>query len=92
MSPLTFSSRLRLALALLIPGLLVLWLVAVPGMLTASSYLVVAGVTIALAGIGLITYRNAQPTSSIAHVLYEADIAAPAASAARRPSMQEPKA
>jgi hypothetical protein len=92
MSPLTFSSRLRLALALLIPGLLVLWLVAVPGMLTASSYLVVAGVTIALAGIGLITYRNAQPTSSIAHVLHEADIAAPAASAVRGPSMQEPKA
>lgn len=73
MRPLTSSSRFTLILAMLVPCLALLWLTAVPNTLAPLSYVIVAGLSTALAIVGAITYNNAQATSSVAQVLHEAD-------------------
>lgn len=79
----TSSNSLRsvtLALALLVPCLALLWLVGVPGTLRPTSYMLIATLLTALTVVAMITYSNAQATSSMAQLIHEADIAAPPAS------------
>ena len=64
-----------LALALLVPCLALLWLVGVPGTLTPISYMLFAALLTALTVVAMITYSNAQATSSMAQLIHEADIA-----------------
>ena len=76
---LTSSNSLRsltLALAVLVPCLALLWLVGVPGTLTPTSYMLFAALLTALTVVAMITYSNAQATSSMAQLIHEADIAA----------------
>jgi hypothetical protein len=67
---------LTLALALLVPCLALLWFVGVPGTVTPVSYMLFAALLTALTGVAIITYSNAQATSSMAQLIHEADIAA----------------
>lgn len=74
----TSSNSLRsvtLALALLVPCLALLWLVGVPGTLRPTSYMLFAALLTALTVVAMITYSNAQATSSMAQLIHEADIA-----------------
>jgi hypothetical protein len=65
---------LTLVLALLVPFAL-LWFVGVPGTLTPVSYMLFASLLTALMVVAMITYSNAQATSSMAQLIHEADIA-----------------
>ena len=51
------------------------WLVAVPDFLTLSSFAAFAGLLAASAWVLKITYSNAQPASSLAQRLHDADAA-----------------
>lgn len=69
----TNSVRFTVATALLVPCLAWAWASTVPDTLTPLSYAIFAGLLTALAGVALITYKNAQATVSVAHLLREAD-------------------
>ena len=49
------------------------WLVAVPAVVTTSSFLAVLGIAAAFWWIAATTYLNAQPASSLAQSLHDAD-------------------
>jgi hypothetical protein len=69
------ARSITLALSLLVPCLALLWLVAVPGTLTPLSYTLFAALLAALTVVAMITYDNAQATSSMAQLIHEADTA-----------------
>ena len=58
---------------LLVALVAVAWLVAVPNFLTLSSFAAFAGLLAASALVLKITYSNAQPASSLAQRLHDAD-------------------
>ena len=69
-------------LVLAMPLTAAAWLVSVPGVLTTSSFLAVAGVLIGGFWVARATYRNGQPAASLPQVLHDAEHAA--SSEARR--------
>ena len=86
----SYSLRsLTLGLALLVPCLALLWFVGVPGTLTPVSYMLFATLLTALTVVAMITYSNAQATSSMAQLIHEADIAAAPASALAKANAQQ---
>jgi hypothetical protein len=88
-TPASSVRSITLALSVLVPSLALLWFLAVPGTLTPASYSFFAALLTALAVVGIITYGNAQATSSMAQVIYEADTApVPATADVRRVATQ----
>lgn len=73
MQTFTNTVRFTVATALLVPGLAWMWASTVPDTLTPLSYAIFAGLLTALAAVALITYKNAQATVSVAHLLRDAD-------------------
>jgi hypothetical protein len=76
MAPITVSTRVTLATALVIFVLAALWLTAVPDALRPAAYVSVAALLTALAAITMKTYMNGQATSSLAALIRTTDIAA----------------
>jgi len=71
----THEGRLIVASAMLVPAMVSLWLMAVPGIVTPSTYATIAALMLALAAIVLNTYKSAQAPGSMGHVLYQTELA-----------------
>lgn len=81
--------RVPAALAVLVPLLALIWLVAVPDVLTPLSYAAAVGLLAALGTIALHTYKNAQPTGTVAQLLHDADSAGSSSTGTiKRPASQ----
>jgi hypothetical protein len=63
------------ALAVIACALAVLWLWAVPTALHSSTFAVIAAFAIGGTAVSLLTWRNAQATSTIAQVLHDTEMA-----------------
>jgi Flp pilus assembly protein TadB len=70
------STVLQRNLLLTIPVAAIAWLVAVPGFLTLSSFVVLTGLLAVLAWVVKTIYSNAQPTCSLVQLVHESDPAA----------------
>lgn len=70
----TKRNRTTLAVALLLPVTTWLWLLAVPGAVGSSTYAMFAAIVIAMAVIGLTTWKNSQATGSMGQLLHETDL------------------
>jgi hypothetical protein len=65
--------RITVAIALAIPSSVALWLLTPAGSAVSSTYVFVALLVAATAVIGLNTWNNGQPASSMAQMLHDAD-------------------
>ncbi len=65
MTPLTTPTRISLAIALLVPSMGSLWLLAVPNTVAPSTYAISAALLTALSAIAMMTYKNGQTTGSM---------------------------
>ena len=79
MSPFTLTTKFTLAVALLIPCMIALWMMTVPELVSTSTYAVSAALVLALAGVTLITYRNGSAPDSMGQLLHATETAQPAA-------------
>jgi hypothetical protein len=73
MTSLTNSTRFAIVIALSVSFMGSLWLMAVPDVVTLSTFALFAALLTALAAITLNTYKNGQPTSSMAQLLNETE-------------------
>jgi hypothetical protein len=83
--PLRLSTRFTISIALWIVVLAAVWPILVPGTLSPSTYVMVATLLTAMAGIAMKTYMGGQASDSLATLLYNTDIApatAPSATSA----------
>lgn len=69
MRPLTHTVRFAVALATLMPGLIMLWMLAVPGTLSQPGYVLAAGLITSLMTVAMIFQKNAQ-AGSVAGLLH----------------------
>jgi hypothetical protein len=67
MTPLTTRTLVILAVALLVPAVASVWLMAVPQTMTASTYAIGATLLIALAAWALVSHENRRASSSLGH-------------------------
>jgi hypothetical protein len=67
------STFVQGAFALAIPIVAAAWLVTVPTVVSASSFLAVLGIVTAFAWVAKRTYGNAQPPTSLAQQLHDVD-------------------
>jgi hypothetical protein len=86
MRPLTHTVRLAVALAMLMPGLIMLWMLAMPGTLGQPGYVLAAGLITALMTVAMISYKNAHAAGSVAELLHGTGMATAAATAGPRRS------
>ena len=77
-------TRFTLGLALLVPGIALIWLLAVPDTFTTFSAVLVAALSAAFAAVAVVTYRNAQADGTVAQLLHEVDVTGPPRAAAVR--------
>jgi len=70
------QNRVTVAIALAIPCTIALWLMTPAGGAVSSTYAFVALLLAATAAVGLNTWHNSQPASSLAQVLHDADLTA----------------
>jgi hypothetical protein len=75
MAPVRLSIRFTLGMALVIFVLAALWLTAVPNTLGPSTYVSIATLLAALAGITMKTYSSGRGEASLATLIHETDIA-----------------
>jgi hypothetical protein len=68
------QNGITLAVALFLPCTASLWLLTVPGTMGSSTYAVLAALIIATATIGLITWKNGQPTGSMGQLIHHTDM------------------
>jgi hypothetical protein len=68
-------NRVAAAGTVLVLALASLWLLAVPQMISRSTYAVCAALVLALGGVVLVTYRNGQASGSMGQLLHETDVA-----------------
>jgi hypothetical protein len=61
-------------------SLVAVWLFAVPGIVSYSTFAFLAVIVLGGAGVALMTWRNAQATDNVAHILHTTETAAAAAS------------
>jgi hypothetical protein len=71
-----------LGLALVVPGIALVWLLAVPDTFTTFSAVLVAALSTAFTTVAIVTYKNAQADPTVAQLLHEVDVAASPDSAA----------
>ena len=76
MIPLSFKTQVTLLFALAVPAAASLWLMAVPGVMSVSTYGALTALLIAVAAVTLNSARNAGPTGSLGQLLYETENAA----------------
>jgi hypothetical protein len=69
----TGSTAMRRNLAIAIPVGTAAWLVTVPAVFTTSTFVALVGVVAAVGWVARTTYRNAQPASSFAQLMHDAD-------------------
>lgn len=74
-------SRAAIVFAVLTLSLLAVWLFAVPGLLSYSTFAFLAVIVLGAAGVALMTWRNAQATEGVAQILHTAETT-PASTAA----------
>jgi hypothetical protein len=67
------STAIQVSVALAIPVVGAAWLVAVPGLMTTPNFLALVGLVAGIGWVAKRTYRDAQPASSLAQTLYDAD-------------------
>ena len=79
MTPLTYTTKFTVAAALLPPCMVALWMMAVPEMLSSSTYAAFAALLVALAGITFLTFRNGQAPGSMGQLLHATETTQPAA-------------
>jgi hypothetical protein len=77
MTPLTYTTKFTLAIALLPPFLISLWMMAVPETLSSSTYAMFAALLVALSAITLNTYRNGRAPGSLGQLLHATETAQP---------------
>ena len=77
MNPITYTARWTLAVTLLPACAVSLWLVSGPDAMASSTYSMLAALFIALGGLTLMTYRNAQAVGSTAQLLHATKSARP---------------
>ncbi len=71
MTPFGTSMRFTMAIALGLPCLASLSVLAGPGSMAGSTYVVLATLLVALAAVALKTYANGQATGSLGQMLHE---------------------
>lgn len=71
----TSRNRLILAAALFIPFAGSVWLLASRNAMAGSTFASLAALLIAVAAIGLNTWKNGQAAGSVGQLIYEADVA-----------------
>jgi hypothetical protein len=72
----TTQHRITVGIALAIPSIVALWLLTPAGSAVSSTYVFVALLVAATAVVGLNTWVNGQPASSMAQILHDADVKA----------------
>jgi hypothetical protein len=75
MIPLTRKTQFTVAIALLVPFLLSLWMMLVPKTVSPFTYAWSVTILVTLAAITLNSWRNGRATASIAQVLHETEVA-----------------
>ena len=73
MIPLSLRTQTMLLFALAVPAAASLWLMAVPGVMSVSTYSALTALLIAVAAVTLNSARNAGPTGSLGQLLYETE-------------------
>ena len=63
--------------AVTIPVIVAIWFLAVPTLLTMSSFFALAGLTVAVVWVGKTAYGNGQPVASVAQLLHDTERSAP---------------
>ena len=67
------GSPIQRTVVLTIPMIAVMWMVAVPGVLTISSFFALVGLIVAAGWIGMSAYGNGQPAASVAQLLHDTE-------------------
>ena len=80
------QNRIAVAVAVLVPSVVALWLWTTAAAAVPSTYAFVALVVLSMAFVGFNTWNNSQPTGSLAQVIHEADIT-PATGPSARPTV-----
>ncbi len=80
------QNRIAVAVAVLVPSVVALWLWTTAAAAVPSTYAFVALLVLSIALIGFNTWSNSQPTGSLAQVIHEADIT-PATGPSSRPTV-----
>jgi len=68
------QDRISSAVALLLPGAAMLWLLVRSSMAGAGTYAVFGALVIAIAFIALNTWKNSQPTGSVGQLIHDVDV------------------
>jgi hypothetical protein len=90
MIQLTRSTRLSIALALVVTSSAALWLIAVPDTITWSTFAMFVALLTALTAVTVKTYTNGRATGSVGQLLHETDIA-PATTVRGRGATNSPR-
>jgi hypothetical protein len=75
MTPFAYTTKFTLALAMLPPCLIAVWMMAVPETVSSSTYAMFAALLLALAGITFNTYRNGRAPASVGQLLHATETA-----------------
>ena len=70
MSPLAYRTKFTLAMVLLPPFIVSLWMLGVPGAVSWSTYGAFAALLLALGAVTLMTWRNGKATGSMGQLLH----------------------
>lgn len=71
------GSPIQRTFAVTIPVVAAIWFVAVPAVLTMSSFFVLVSLMAAVVWVGQIAYGNGQPIATVAQLLHEPDRSSP---------------
>ena len=77
MTPFSTQARFTIGLALLVPFMGSLWLLAVPNAITSTTYAVLATLLMALAAVAMNTYANGRAANSMGQLLHETETSVP---------------
>lgn len=75
MFPLKNSTRVAVAVALFVPIMFSLWMIAVPGTIATSTFAVLTALIAAFGAIVLKTYNDGQTAGSLGQLLHETELA-----------------